>query len=62
MVYFQTNVGKFWRALDRKKMKLLMAVWNILRTFELFYDHLVHFFRFGYHGPRKIWQPCIAAR
>jgi hypothetical protein len=25
------------------------------------YDHLVHFFRFWYHAPRKIWQPCWQA-
>jgi hypothetical protein len=41
-----------------------MDIWNILRTFGIFYDHLVHFFvhlvhffRFWYHGPIKIWQP-----
>jgi hypothetical protein len=40
-----------------------MAIWNILRTFGIFYDRLVQlrsfgtFFRFWYHAPRKIWQP-----
>jgi hypothetical protein len=41
-----------------------MAIWNILRTFGIFYDHMVHFlfiwyilFRFWYQVPRKIWQP-----
>jgi hypothetical protein len=34
---------KFWRALDWKLFIYLMAMWNILRTFEKFYDHLVHF-------------------
>jgi hypothetical protein len=24
-----------------------------------FCDHLVHFFQFWYHAPRKIWQPCL---
>jgi hypothetical protein len=39
---------------------------NILWPFGIFYgdlgyftyDHLVHFSRFWYHVPRKIWQPC----
>jgi hypothetical protein len=38
MVYFRTknpNLGKFWRALEWKT--------NILRTFGIFYDHLVTF-------------------
>jgi hypothetical protein len=42
----------------------LMAIWNILLTFGIFYDDLIHFvfiwyifFRFWYHVPRKIWQP-----
>jgi hypothetical protein len=41
-----------------------MAIWNILWKFGIFYDHLVHFvhfgafFRFWYHVPIKIWQPC----
>jgi hypothetical protein len=42
MVYFQTqnpNLGKLWRAKDRRMLIYL----NILRTFEIFYDHLVHF-------------------
>jgi hypothetical protein len=25
------------------------AIWNILQIFRIFYDHLVHFFRFWYH-------------
>jgi hypothetical protein len=67
MVSFQTknpNLDKFWRALDRKMLIYFMAVWNILQTFGIFYDHLVHFVsiwyifsRFWYHVPRKIWQP-----
>jgi hypothetical protein len=46
MVYFQTknpNLGKFWRALEWKMLKYFMTIWNILRTFGIFYDHLVHF-------------------
>jgi hypothetical protein len=43
--------------------RYFMAIWNILRTFGIFYDHLVHlcsfgkFLRFWYHVTRKIWQP-----
>jgi hypothetical protein len=46
MVYFQTqnpNVDKFWRALDWKTLISLMAIRNILQTFGIFYDLLVHF-------------------
>jgi hypothetical protein len=46
MVYFQTknpNSGKFWGALDCKLLIYCMAIWNILRTFGIFYDHLVQF-------------------
>jgi hypothetical protein len=68
MVSFQTqtaNLGKFWRALDWKM--LIYIFW----PFGIFYGHLgyfmtiwcicvhlVHFFLFWYHVPRKIWQPC----
>jgi hypothetical protein len=46
MVCFQTknpNLGKFWRALDGKMLIYFMANWNILRTFGIFYVHLVEF-------------------
>jgi hypothetical protein len=46
MVYFQTknpNLGTFWRAPDWKMLMYLMAIWNILQTFGIFYDYLVHF-------------------
>jgi hypothetical protein len=46
MVYFKTkntNLGKFWSALDWKMLIHLMAIWNTLRTWGIFYDHLVHF-------------------
>jgi hypothetical protein len=46
MVCFQTknlNLGKFWRALDWKKFKYYMDIWNILWRFGVFYNHLVHF-------------------
>jgi hypothetical protein len=34
-----------------------MAIWDILWPFGTFCIHLVHFFPFWYHVPRKIWQP-----
>jgi hypothetical protein len=46
MVHFQTknpNLGKFWRALDWKVLKYFMDIGDIIRTFEIFYDNLVHF-------------------
>jgi hypothetical protein len=46
MVYFQTktpNLGKFLKALDCKMWIYFMAIWNILRTYEKWYDHLVRF-------------------
>jgi hypothetical protein len=46
MVYFQTknpNLGKFLRSLDWKVLIHFMAIWNILRTFGVFCDHLVYF-------------------
>jgi hypothetical protein len=42
---FQTknpNLGKFWRALDGKMLIYFMAIWKLLQTFGIFYDHLVH--------------------
>jgi hypothetical protein len=44
MVCFQTkntNLGKFRRALDREMLIYFMAIWNILRTFGIIYDHVV---------------------
>jgi hypothetical protein len=46
MVYFQTknpNLGQFRRALDWKMLIYFNAIWNILGTFVIFYDHFVHF-------------------
>jgi hypothetical protein len=68
MVYFQTkntNLGKFWRALEWKMLVCFMNIWNILRTLGIFYDlyistfcfHLVCFSPFWYTVARKIWQP-----
>jgi hypothetical protein len=36
-----------------------MDIWEILWPFGKVCFHLVHFFRFWYHVPRKIWQPCL---
>jgi hypothetical protein len=44
MVYFQTKnskLGKFWRALERKRLEFSRAVWNRLRPFGIFYGQLV---------------------
>jgi hypothetical protein len=45
-----TNLGKFWRALEWKMfgifyghLEYLMAIWYILWTFGIFNDHLVYF-------------------
>jgi hypothetical protein len=46
MVCFQTknpNLGILWRALDWKMFIYVMAIWNILWSLGIFYDHLVHF-------------------
>jgi hypothetical protein len=46
MVYSQTrnsNLGKFWRALDYNMLIYFRAVLNILQTLGIFYDDLVHF-------------------
>jgi hypothetical protein len=69
MVYLQTkiaNLGIFWRALDWKMLIYLIAIWNILRTFEIFCDHLVHFVLiwhifsgFGTMNQEKYGNPCF---
>jgi hypothetical protein len=45
--FFQTknpNFVKFWKALvDWKTLMYFMAIWNILRTFVIFYDDLESF-------------------
>jgi hypothetical protein len=40
-------------------LEYFMEIWDILRPSGTFCAHLVHFFRFWYHVPRKIWQPCL---
>jgi hypothetical protein len=46
MEYFQTknrNLGKFWRVLQWKMLVYFMEILSILRTFDVFYGHLVYF-------------------
>jgi hypothetical protein len=57
-------MGEFWSASEWKMLIYLIAIWNILLRFGKFYGHLVNFAfvwyifpGFGYHAPRKIWQP-----
>jgi hypothetical protein len=60
MVCFQTknhNLGKFWRDLDSQMSIYFMAIWDILGTFGIFYDHLVPFLFIWYICPVPIWQP-----
>jgi hypothetical protein len=65
MVYFQTkrpNLGKFWRDLEWKMLIYFIVFWNILRSCDVSYGHLVfgigNFPPFWYIASRKIWQPC----
>jgi hypothetical protein len=44
MVCFRTknpNLGKFWRVLRWKMLVYFMDTWSILRSFDIFYGHLV---------------------
>jgi hypothetical protein len=65
---FSNQKSQCWRALDWKILVCFMATWNISRTFGILYDHLVHsvfiwyIYRFWYHVPRHIWQPCCGQR
>jgi hypothetical protein len=45
------NLGKKFRASDWKMMKYFMAIWNILRTFGLFYAHLEQIVSIWYFFP-----------
>jgi hypothetical protein len=44
MFFFQTETSNFdfLRALDWKTLIYFMAIWNIVWTFVIFYDHSVH--------------------
>jgi hypothetical protein len=61
MVYFQTNFGKFWTALEWKMLVYFMTPWNILGPFVIIYDCLVFlmviwyiFSRFDMFGSTQI--------
>jgi hypothetical protein len=44
MVCFQTknpNLGKFWSVLQRKMLVYFIDPWSIIRSFVIFYGHLV---------------------
>jgi hypothetical protein len=46
MVCFQTknpDLGNFLEGFRLENITIFLAIWNILRTFGIFYDHLVHF-------------------
>jgi hypothetical protein len=67
MVYFQTKkcrLGKFWRTLEWQMLKYFVAIWNILRTFGIFYDHLVHFVSiwYSFSGIDVIYLATLVAR
>jgi preprotein translocase subunit SecY len=72
MVSFQTknsDLGKFWRYLEGKIVIYFMAILNILRTFGIFYNHLVHFmfiwfifFGFGIMYQEQSGNPVVLAR
>jgi hypothetical protein len=48
MVYFRTNLGKFWRALEWKMLVYVMTIWNILCPFGIIYCRLVLFMAIWY--------------
>jgi hypothetical protein len=59
MVYSQTknpNLGTFWSALDWKMLIYFTAIWNILQTFGIIYDHLVHLVLIFVYFP--VWVSC----
>jgi hypothetical protein len=65
MFYFQTKkpiLGEFWRSLDWKMLTYFVAIWNILRTFGIFYDHLVYFVLIWYifFGFVTVYQENLA--
>jgi hypothetical protein len=37
------NLGKFWGVLDWKMLIHFKAICNTSPTFDIFYDHMVHF-------------------
>jgi hypothetical protein len=65
MVYFQiknTNLGKFWRALEWKMLVYFMFIWNIWYILWPFGNVVVIWYifpRFGIFCVEKIWQPRL---
>jgi hypothetical protein len=51
------NVDTFYGRLE-----CFTDIWDILWPLGTYCAHLVHFFLFWYHAPRKIWQPCSAQK
>jgi hypothetical protein len=50
MVCFETknpNLGKFWRAFERKKLVYSVVIWIILGPFGLFYERKLIKWHFG---------------
>jgi hypothetical protein len=55
MVCFQTkntDLGKFWRVLQRKMLVYFVSIWSILRALEIFFGHVVYFVVIWYIFPR----------
>jgi hypothetical protein len=48
-----TNLGKFWKVLQKKMLVFLIAIWSILRPNSLFYGQLVLFM----YGQRVYFFP-----
>jgi hypothetical protein len=67
MVYFRTknsNLGKFWRAYEWTVLVNFMVIWNILRSFGMFYNSVVVwciFPRFGIFNQEKSGNPLFAS-
>jgi hypothetical protein len=69
IVSFQTknpNLGKFWRALERKKLIYILGPFGIFNEYLGYFRNIWYslssfgiFFWFWYQVPRKIWQPCF---
>jgi hypothetical protein len=50
MTYFQTkntNLGKFWRVLQRAMLVYFITIWSILRPLGIFCGYFVYFVEFG---------------
>jgi hypothetical protein len=71
MAYFQTknsNLGKFWRVLQWKKLVSFMSIWSILMPFGTFCGHMLYFViiwyifsRFGMMYKEKSGNPAADA-